>query len=447
MNRPRRRRAWPHDLRVLRLALLAGAPAVLATLVLLWTTPHAPKTRWTVALFAVGAWVGFALAARERVTRPLQTLSNMLAALREGDFSIRARHASRDDALGLVLYEANILSETLREQRLSALEATALLQRVMEEIDVATFAFDAEQRLRLVNRTGERLLQRPVEYLLGRDARELGLGEALSGQAPRVVDLAFPSGAGRWEVRHSEFRQGGRPHRLLVLADLSRTLREEERQAWQRLVRVLSHEINNSLAPVKSIAESLNSMLARSPRPPRLDEDLTAGLSIIGTRAESLGRFMSSYARLARLPRPKLAPLDVGTWVRRVAGLETRVPVEVVAGPDLTIEADSDQLEQLLINLVRNAADAALESGGGVRAGWRRDNGRLDVWVEDDGPGLASTENLFVPFFTTKPSGSGVGLALSRQIAEGHGGTVTLENRRNARGCVARLRIPISATA
>jgi nitrogen fixation/metabolism regulation signal transduction histidine kinase len=446
MNRPRRRRDLPHDLRVLRLALLAGAPAVLTTLVLLWTTPHADKTRWTVALFAVGAWVGFALATRERVIRPLQTLSNMLAALREGDFSIRARHASRDDALGLAMHETNILSETLREQRLSALEATALLQRVMEEIDVATFTFDGEPRLKLVNRAGERLLQRPAEYLLGRDARELGLGEALSGLAPRVVDLAFPSGAGRWEVRHSEFRQGGRPHRLLVLADLSRTLREEERQAWQRLVRVLSHEINNSLAPVKSIADSLNSMLARSPRPPRLDEDLTAGLSIIGSRAESLGRFMSAYARLARLPRPKPAPLDVGTWVRRVAGLETRVPVEVVAGPELTIEADGDQLEQLLINLVRNAGDAALETGGGVRAGWRRDSG-LEVWVEDDGPGLASTENLFVPFFTTKPSGSGVGLALSRQIAEGHGGTVTLENRRDARGCVARLRIPISATA
>jgi nitrogen fixation/metabolism regulation signal transduction histidine kinase len=312
----------------------------------------------------------------------------------------------------------------------------------MAEIDVAVFAFDGERRLRLVNRAGERLLRRPAEYLLGRDAVALGLAEALDGESPRLLDLSLPGGRGRWEARRSEFRQGGLPHQLLVLADLSRTLREEERQAWQRLVRVLSHEINNSLAPIKSIAESLQSQLAREPRPDSLDADLKSGLGIVAGRAESLSRFMAAYARLARLPRPSTRSMDVDAWVRRVAGLETRLMVSVSPGPAMTIEADADQLEQLLINLVRNAADAALETRGGVRLGWRPDDGVVEVWVEDDGPGLASTDNLFVPFYTTKPNGSGVGLALSRQIAEGHGGTVTLENRADARGCVARLRLP-----
>ena len=346
---------------------------------------------------------------------------------------------------GLAFHEANTLSETLREQRLGALEATALLQRVMEEIDVAVFAFDSEQRLKLVNRAGERLLGRPAENLVGRSADELALREALTGEAPRVFDESFPGGAGRWEVRRSEFRQGGTPHRLLVLADLSRTLREEERMAWQRLVRVLSHEINNSLAPIKSIAESLQSRVSRGTSPEQLEGDVKTGLGVVAARAESLSRFMAAYARLARLPRPRLAATAVEPWVRRVVALETRLPVEVSSGGSLTIAADGDQLDQLLINLVRNAADAALETGGGVRVSWQRQPGHIEVWVEDDGPGLSDTENLFVPFFTTKPNGTGVGLALSRQIAEAHGGTLILENRLGGRGGVARLRLPVGA--
>ncbi|MGH9258767.1 MAG: sensor histidine kinase, partial [Acidimicrobiales bacterium] len=253
----------------------------------------------------------------------------------------------------------------------------------------------------------------------------------------------FPGGAGKWEVRRGEFRQGGLPHQLLVLADVSRALREEERQAWQRLVRVLGHEINNSLAPIKSVVESLQALVRRRPRPADADTDVQRGLEVIQGRAEGLGRFLSSYARLARLPAPRLAVLDVSAWVRRVVALETRLPVAVVPGPAATIRADGDQLEQLLINLVGNAVDASLETGGGVRVGWDMHDGRIDLWVRDDGPGIPQSGNLFVPFFTTKPQGSGIGLVLSRQIAEAHGGTLTLANRADARGCEARLVLPM----
>jgi len=452
---PRRRLA--QDQRVFLMTLAGGLPAVIATIVLLWIGDHSPKVRWTFGTLVVGVWLGFAAAVRERVVHPLQTLSNMLAALREGDFTIRGRSASREDPLGLAYFEVNTLSETLRQQRLGALEATALLRRVMEEIDSAVFTFDAARALRLVNRAGEKLLGRPVEHLMGRDAAALGLDEALgpadSGETEpaRVLDLRFPGGTGRFVARRSQFRQAGVPHHLLVLADVSRTLREEEHQAWQRLVRVLSHEINNSLTPIKSIAESLRSMVGRSPRPAELDRDLEAGLQIVSSRAEALSRFMGSYARLARLPRPRLGPLDVETWVRRITNLETRLAVAVEGGPVCTMLADGDQLDQLLINVVRNAVDARLEvdpaARSGVRVGWRFDERVLEVRVEDDGPGLADTENLFVPFFTTKANGSGVGLALSRQIAEGHGGQLTLANREDARGCVARLRLPLAIAA
>jgi len=430
-----------HERRVFHLALLAGLPGVAATMILLWHDGYGAKALWTVGLVVIGVWLVTALVLRERVVRPLQTLSNMLAALREGDYSIRARGAGRDDALGLAFLESNLLGETLRSQRLGAMEATALLRTVMAEIDVAVFAFDEADRVRLVNRAGERLLAQPAERLLGRTAEQVGLAYGLEGPLPRTMDVTFPGGAGRWEVRRGAFRQDGRPHTLLVLADVSKTLREEELQAWQRLVRVLSHEINNSLAPIKSITGSLLSLLTRDPRPADADDDLRRGLNVIGGRSEGLVRFMSAYARLAKLPAPHRVPLDVATWVRRVAALETRMRVTVVEGPATTVRADGDQLDQLLINLVRNAVDAALECRGDVRIGWTRQNGTLSLMVEDEGPGLASATNLFVPFFTTKPQGSGIGLVLSRQIAEAHGGSLSLDNRTDRRGCIAVVRL------
>ena len=228
-----------------------------------------------------------------------------------------------------------------------------------------------------------------------------------------------------------------------MLTDLTRPLRAQEVQAWKRLVRVLGHELNNSLTPIMSIAGSLRSLISRQPPPEDWEDDVQDGLSVIAGRAESLSRFMSAYARLAKLPDPKLAPVNVEEWVRRVAELETRLAVTLSPGPAVTVQGDGDQLDQLLINLVRNAVDAAQETGGGVRAGWRVVNSHLEVCVEDDGPGLSNTGNLFVPFFTTKPHGSGIGLALCRQIAEAHNGTITLENRSDGHGCEARLRLPI----
>jgi nitrogen fixation/metabolism regulation signal transduction histidine kinase len=442
------RTARPHlsyDILILTLALLAGLPGSTVALVLLWIGEFTAKVQWTLTVLIGTFWLGFAVALRERVTRSLQTLSNMLAALQEGDYSIRAHSTRSDDSLGLAMLEANTLGETLRQQRLGALEATALLRKVMEEIDVAVLAFDAAGQLRLVNRGGERLLAKPAPSIRGLSADDLGISDCLEGDTPRIVERSFPGGTGRWELRTSSFRQDGRPHRLVVLSDLSRVLREEERQAWKRLIRVLSHEINNSLAPIRSIADSLRSIVRRQARDAESDDDLRQGLSIIASRSEALSRFMASYARLARLPAPALKPLDVGAWIRRAAGLETRLQVRVLPGDETTIMADGDQLDQLLINLIDNAADAALETAGCVEVGWRGINGQLEVIVEDEGPGLPDTSNLFVPFYTTKEKGSGIGLALCLQIAEAHDGTITLENRRDRAGCRACLRLPIRA--
>jgi two-component system nitrogen regulation sensor histidine kinase NtrY len=432
-----------HERRILLLAVTAGLPGSLVALWLLWTGDYSVKVQCTLTVLIVSLWSGFAAAVRRRVVFPLQTVSNLLAALREGDYSIRARQAGSDDALGEVMIEVNALGETLREQRLGALEATTLLRTVMAEIDVAIFAFDHQRRLRLVNRAGERLLGRASEQLLGRSAEELGLAACLEGDAARTLEAVFPGGSGRWGMRRGGFREHGAPHQLLVLTDLSKALRDEERLAWQRLLRVLGHELNNSLAPIRSIAGSLSTLLSKDPQPADWRDDMRRGLNVIEGRSQALSRFMDAYSNLARLPAPRLQPVDAESWVRRNAGMETRLHVTVAKGPALSVPGDPDQLDQLLINLLRNAADAALENQGGVGIAWTKNGSSIEISIDDDGPGISGATNLFVPFFTTKPGGSGIGLALSRQIAEAHGGSLTLENRSDRPGCRAKLKLPL----
>ena len=411
-----------HEHRIFWVALLAGLPATGAALAFLWIGGYTDQTKWTVTMFLVLIWLGFSLSVIGKVRFPLQTISNLLAAIREGDYSIRARGGRREDALGEVIIEVNALGENLRQQRLAALEATALLTKVMTEIDVAVFTFDGAQKLRLVNRAGERLLGKPSERLLNGSASELGLADCLQGEPSRTMEVMLPGGSGRWGLRRTTFREHGMAHTLVVLTDLSRALREEERETWQRLLRVLAHELNNSLAPIKSIAGTMTGLLKRQPRMEDWEQDMQRGLEVISSRTEALNRFVGAYTQLARLPQPRVGPVDVNAWVQRVARLETRLKVKIDPGPLLTIPADGDLLDQLLINLVRNAVDASLETNGGVRVAWSRTVSGFEVLVEDEGAGLSNSANLFVPFFTTKKTGSGIGLVLSRQIAEAHGG-------------------------
>lgn len=436
-----------HERQVVRLALLAPVPGLAVALWLLWSGPYQTATRLTLTVLLLASWLVLATVLREIVIRPLQTLSNMLAAIREQDYSLRARQANEDDALGLAMMELNALMDELRTRRLGALEATSLLRRVMAEIDVAVFAFDEKDTLQVINATGEHLLGDSAAQLQGSSATQLGLGECLRGSAPRTIDLAFRGQRARWEVRRGAFRQDGRPHQLVVLADVSRALREEESLAWQRLVRVLGHEINNSITPIKSLSERLLQLLQRSPADEapqgELREDLERGLGVISGRSEALSRFLASYTRLIRLPPPTRGAVDVAAWVNRSVRLENRLEVMVHPGPSVTLHADGDQLDQLLINLIRNAVDASTETGGDVSVRWMLRDGRFRLYVEDAGLGLPDTANLFVPFFTTKPGGTGIGLVLSRQIAEAHGGSLQLQNREDARGCVAVLTLSV----
>jgi nitrogen fixation/metabolism regulation signal transduction histidine kinase len=408
----------------------------------LWTNDYSGQTRWTAVILLGLFALAMAFSLRDFVLRPLQTVSNMLSAIREEDFSFRARGGTHDDALGELVLEVNALSEMMRQRRLGAMEAIALMKQVMMEIDVAVFTFDAKQKLKIINPAGEQLIAMTAERAVNRTAKELGLADYLDAAGRKTLQASFPGKQGRWLIQTRGFREAGVPHSLLLISDLSNALREEERLAWQRLTRVLGHELNNSLAPIKSIASTLKMLVSREELAPDWRTDARRGLDVIESRADALARFMQGYTRLARLPAPNIQEMELRPLLERIAVADGRLPVAVRPGPEVTLKADSDQIAQVIINLVKNAIEASMPTGGKVQLGWKTSDGDVVIEVIDEGEGLSSTSNLFVPFFTTKPGGSGIGLALSRQIAESHNGSLTLENRRDRLGCIATLRIP-----
>jgi len=374
--------------------------------------------------------------------RPLQTLSNVVASLREADYSFRARGGGSGDALGELAAEINSLADLLQEQRVRSSEATALLARILDVMHAPLFAFDRSNRVRLINSAGLKLLGRSSAQCIGRSAQELGMDELLS--APDESTRLFGATSARWLVRRANFRQDGAPHVLLLLADVSTPLQEEEQTAWRRLVRGLGHELSNSLAPIKSIAGSLLARVDGLGNDGAVAADFRRGLAVIEGRANALHRFVESYRLLAQLPLPGLRPTSLGPLVTRVALLEQRLPIELIPGPVVTLNADPDQLEQMLINLLANAVDASLANGSQlVRMGWAVADSDIQIFIEDRGLGIANPENLFVPFYTTKATGNGIGLALSQQIARAHGGDVSLVNREDGYGACAIVRLPL----
>jgi len=458
--RSKKRTRLLYENRISLYAFLVALPGLLVSAILVWMQPWTLGSRLATIAVELFAWWLLALALQEQTTRPLQTLANVIGSLREEDYSFRARNAAPDDALGELSMEVNGLADMLADEKVRTIEATALLQRVVDEIEAPLFAFDPASALVLVNPAGEHLLRQAKARMLGRNVRELSLEQCLSADNESVVELNLNGSQARWLLRRSSFRQSGVPHTLVVLSDVSRALREEERRAWQRLIRVLGHELSNSLAPIKSIAGSLNSRIGSAEMDTTVRSDLQRGLEIIEARSASLQRFLEAYRKLAQMPAPALREVALEPLIARLTNLEIRVPVAVVPGPAVVFQADPDQLEQMLINLIRNAADAVLEAAaaglkvaqdagqtpqpGNVTVRWMAEFSDVALLIEDEGPGLSNPANVFTPFYTTKPNGSGVGLVLSRQIAEAHGGSLDISNRIDRRGCVVKVVLPRS---
>lgn len=432
-----------HQQKVHLLAFLCGLPGLLTSLILLYAGDYTLKVYMTVLILGGAAWLYFSLKLTGLMIHPLHTASNMLSALREGDFSLHANYTDEFDPLGQLLLEINLLTDVLSSHRMDAMESHALMDKVIQEIDAAVLTFDPERRLTLANPAALRVFGIEKNDIRNHFAAELNLDHALSSPPNATIPHPVPDRVGRFTVRKGTYRVAGQPHELLILIDVSRNLREEELLAWKRLIRVLGHELNNSMAPIRSLSESLQK-IAGLPEPEDEDKrDLVEGLEIIRQRADGLGRFIKEYARLAKLPPPEMKQFALKPVLQRISSLYDKPPVRVdPESPDITINADPDQLEQALLNLVKNAVESAGETDGDVKICWRTDREYLEVHIEDTGSGIANPDNLFIPFFSTKQGGSGIGLTLSRQIIEGHGGTLELVNRTDTTGCIASIILP-----
>jgi nitrogen fixation/metabolism regulation signal transduction histidine kinase len=451
----RHRSNTPFERRIRLLCLAIAAPAFVLAGILLWRADVSATIIITILSLVALLSLIAAGVLMEEIIRPLQTLANVVSALRESDYSFRARGGRQQDALGELALEINHFADLLQSQRMEELEATALLGCVISSMDAPVLAFDPEHRLRLINPAAERIFHLIEERALGSSADELQLDALLNQPDQGIMVLTSKGYPVHWMVRRSTFRQHGIPHTLLVLSDVSIALREQERDAWQRLIRVIGHEINNSLTPIKSIAGSLRSWIhVHPPKTQTTDDDdlfsLDRGLNIIENRAQSLNRFIQAYRQLAQLPPPAFQEVSLHSLMERVAALETRVAVRLNPGPEVVLHVDPDQMEQLIINLLRNAAEAVLArfpdavAKREVNASWQATAQTVIIVIEDNGFGLTNPSNLFVPFYTTKPGGSGIGLALARQICEAHGGVLQVANRVNGPGCAAEIRLPFS---
>lgn len=438
-------RRWSYERRILAWTLLLTTPGLVLAAITFFTI-DAPLSLWIfgwlpMALFAVV----LAIVVRNKAGYPLRTLTNLVEAIRNDDFAMRGVSGPPPGALYELICEINYLGADLRDKRFAGVEADLLLGKIIEELDAAVLAFGEDDRLTMINPAGEQIFAAIQDNLLGRTAESMGLSGFLAFMEPRVEQCTFPGKQGRFRIQASTYRERGLPQRLLVLTDLSLTLRQEERLAWQRLIRVIGHELNNSLTPIRSIADSLATMLERDKRPEDWDDEARAGLKVITSRADALSRFMGSYAQLTRLPPPDRQAMDLAELLDRVVVLEAEWNVELESRPEISIFADATQLEQLLINLVKNAGEANQAVGKEVPVliSGRETSTQIEIDVLDQGKGLPDSGNLFTPFFSTKPGGSGVGLLLSRQIAEAHGGTLSVANRIDGiRGCIARVSLP-----
>lgn len=440
------RRRWATELQLF-IKVVSCALPVAATLAWLWTDHPLPETAKIAVTGITLAWIVIVAGdVRHEFLRHVRTLTNLVDSIRRQDYSMKGVHAREGGELADLYREINDLVDDLKASRQGEQELLSLLKTVFGQINVAIIVFDASDRIRLANRLAASLFRAPADELIGTGFADTLLARLPLSTEPQLVDFRFPGAEGRWQIRQHSYRHLGQASRMVFIADLKQVLADEEIAAWQRLIRVISHEVNNSLTPITSLCQTLRKMLDSGVE--ENAEDLCGGLAVIGERAKGLQEFISVYARLARLPEPRKAPFPAADLAARLQGIFAGRPLEIVPFPEIVVFGDPVHLEQALINLIKNAMEANPVSAPPVRLACELCDGRCEFRITDHGPGIANPDNLFVPFYTTKQEGAGIGLLLCRQIAAKHHGEVRLVNRPDGPGAVATLTLDLySATS
>ena len=401
-------------------------------------------------LLVVVSYAAFAI--WQQVIFQLRTSTNLVEAMTSGDYGLRANNKGVDGALSDFNQLLNKLAQRLAEQSLITREKQILLTKITDQIDVAVVAVDQERNLTLMNPAAERLFKKRFDELEGWPIKTLGLQNVMTEALNKVTEFEINKDKRKVYVRTDTYFELGEKHHIIFITDIQHLLRDEERLAWQRLLRVLSHEINNSLAPIASISETLTQSFKSEDESKPLSQDsrenLFEGLSVITERAHSLNHFIQDYQKLTRLPLPNKSEFSLRPFMQSICQLFEKSEFNV-PDQDMKVFGDPEQLQQVFVNLFKNAQEANLannQTSSSIKLEWYARSDNVVIEVCDQGTGINNEDNLFVPFYTTKKQGSGIGLTLSRQIALNHGGDLNLMNKLQGPGAQAIFTLPYQSS-
>jgi len=395
----------------------------------------------------------FIVASKQQAEHQFRTLSNIVEAMIQGDYSLKGRLQS-NKAFEELLALVNSLSDTLSRHTIEARESRLLLERIMEQMDAMVLAVDEKGCLVMANASAKKLFLTSIitnnqsNDFLGLKLAELSLGAAIVNAPAGIITFNDNALKGEHFLFKESFLSEGKVHQLYLITSADRLLMEKERKAWQSLLRVLSHELNNSLTPIIAISQAMQRKLKTNPNEGEFNvSSLSEGVNIINERAGSLSTFIASYSKLSHLPKPTKQMVSLKALLNNITNLfpdcTFTVTSNIASFEQFMIEVDGSQIEQVLINLFKNSIEAMeLLSVKSIDIVCNSDKKWLSLSVIDKGAGITNNDNLFVPFYSTKVHGSGIGLTLCRQILFNHNGLITLQN--NEVGAEAILTLPLS---
>ena len=432
--------------------ILAGIVPWLTLLLVFWLNDYPFALSALLLVLLMTNLLYFAWSARQKVKNQINTTANLLESIQSNDYTLRGHlperfeNGANGDTMANLTWQINQLSDSLSQQRLQAKESQMLLGKVVNNIDIAIFAVNNSNTISMANNAFLKMLGKSQDeetFVLGKTIEQLDITHLVNAENDTTIENPTNMTQGRFLVYCDTFVEQSEQHRLFLLKDASKLLRREESEAWQKLIRVISHEINNSLAPISSMSESLKSLVHKEGR----ETDIEDGLEIIQTRSTSLIKLLRGYQSLAKLPPPVPKQEDLKWIIEKICLLHQKIAIEFKQTSEVLVNVDRSQIEQVLINLVKNANESqrAIHTENNLPAIEIEITTTSDeaiINIKDQGTGIRNVENIFTPFYTTKSKGSGVGLLVSRQIVEAHGGTLQLQNRQDKQGGIATITLP-----